>query len=120
MSESVPVLDQETIAKLRSLNRPGKTDLVAELSELFFKDSPSLLETAQSCLESKDYDNLYNAVHRLKGSALYIGGAELGALCQQIMAAAKDQDAGTLEEQMKELKRERYLFYLQKKCSFLC
>lgn len=103
MSDTPPVLDSDTIGKLRSLNQPGKMDLVAELSELFFKDSPDLLEKASSSLESRDFDGLYKAVHRLKGSALYIGGTELGQLCQDIMASAKEQDSDALAEQMKEL-----------------
>lgn len=99
----MPILDMETIEKLRSLNQPGKRDLVDELSELFFNDSPSLLETAASSLSSEDYDGLYKAVHRLKGSALYIGGAELGALCQKIMSAAREQDRAALSERIPEL-----------------
>lgn len=100
----MPILDPETIGKLRSLNQPGKRDLVDELSELFFNDSPALLETAGSALASEDYDGLYKAVHRLKGSALYIGGAELGGLCQELMAAARDENKALLQEKIPELK----------------
>ena len=98
------MLDSDTIGKLRALNRPGKKDLVEELSELFFSDSPALLDTAQGCLESQDYDGLYKAIHRLKGSALYIGGAQLGELCQKIMASAKAEDENALSSEMQDLK----------------
>ncbi len=103
MAETSPVLDPETIGKLRALNRPGKRDLVEELSELFFADSPSLLAAAHGCLEKKDFEGLYKAVHRLKGSALYIGGSELGELCQRIMASAKAMDDTSIAGEMEEL-----------------
>ena len=104
MSENKPVLDPETIEKLRSLNRPGKKYLVAELGELFFQDSPALLDTASEALASKDFEVLYKAVHRLKGSALYRGGTELGDLCQRIMAAARAEDSEGLAAEIQKLR----------------
>ncbi|MCB1166179.1 MAG: Hpt domain-containing protein [Leptospiraceae bacterium] len=97
MAEATPILDSETIEKLRSLNQPGKKDLVEELAELFFKDSPALIERTQSEIQQQSFEEVYKAVHRLKGSALYLGGSELGGLCQKMMAAAKEEDLGSLQ-----------------------
>ena len=68
--------------------------MVAELVDLYLKDSPKLIEDMRRQLSEKDWDGLRRSAHTLKGNSLQVGAVPLAEQCAQLEALAK---AGTPE-----------------------
>jgi CheY-like chemotaxis protein/HPt (histidine-containing phosphotransfer) domain-containing protein len=77
--DDVPVLDPTLLDSLRSLRFDGEPDPVAEIIDLFLRDTPSRLDEARQAAEKRDAAKVQAAAHTLKGSANNLGARRLGA-----------------------------------------
>ena len=93
------VLDPAVIAGLMELREPGQPDPVAELVELFLRDSRPRLEKMESAIAAQDAAAVASAAHSLKGSASNLGARGLAALSAEL---EKNGKAGAWNE-MKQL-----------------
>jgi len=90
-----PILDQAPIADLLDIGGP---DLVQELTELFFADTPNLIAEIQAAVESEDWEALTRASHSLKSSAFYLGAMALSELSRQLESLSRSDDPGPCKE----------------------
>lgn len=104
MSE-FPVLDMSSVEKLRELPGSETGTLFHELSNIMQQESPKTTDQIEKAKSSMDRDSLYRVVHRLKGSALYVGGAKLGNLCQKFLATVKEADDSTIQTMLEDIKK---------------
>lgn len=102
MSET-DVLDMSAVAKLRELPGSDSGTLFAELSDIMQNESAKTSAQIQEGRNTMDREALYRVIHRLKGSALYVGGAKLGSLCQKFLGEVKEADAELIQQKLTEI-----------------
>lgn len=90
-----PTLDQAPIDDLLDIGGP---DLVQELTELFFEDTPNLLADIESAADSEDWEALTRASHSLKSSAFYLGALALAELSRQLEGLSKAGDSTSCKQ----------------------
>jgi CheY-like chemotaxis protein len=71
----------------------GKADLARELLDMLVTTLPSDYEDIQKAYKKKDYDTLYNAVHRFYGSLCYCGVPRLQETAKALKLAAKGKES---------------------------
>lgn len=91
---TVPVLDQQSLARLRQLQQPGQPDPVAEIIDLFLQDLPRRMQLISDALSRQDAAALKSAAHSLKGSARNLGAARLAALCAELEKLGQEGHTG--------------------------
>jgi PAS domain S-box-containing protein len=105
-AEDVAAMDVSVIQGLRELREPGQPDPLAQLVELFLKDSLPRLEQIESALGAGDASKAAAAAHTLKGSASNLGARHLAALCAGIEKQAKAGDLTAANTVLEPLKGE--------------
>lgn len=87
------VVDPVVIAGLRQLKMPGKPDPLADLIDLFVRETPEQLKALEKAVAQNDYTSLaraFSATSSLKGSAMNLGARNLAALCDEIEQTARN------------------------------
>jgi len=85
------VVDPNTIATLRTLRSADRPDPVAELIDLFIRDTPVRIEEMRSAATQYDHARLAAAAHNLKGCASSIGAHKMAALCGELEERAESK-----------------------------
>ncbi len=86
--ESEPVINMKAIDTIRSLQRPGKPDLLNKVAHLFLDKTPDTIVEMQEALSNGDTDVIKAHVHALKSSSAYLGADSLSDICRQIESNA--------------------------------
>jgi CheY-like chemotaxis protein/HPt (histidine-containing phosphotransfer) domain-containing protein len=87
-----PLLDGEALQNLRALQLEGEPDPLAELVDLFLKDTPTRIAQMHTALKNSNPHDLESAAHSLKGSASNLGAQTLAATCARLMQTARNND----------------------------
>lgn len=85
-------LDPAVIGELRELQDGGSPGLLAELIDLFLKQTVEKLGEMRSSAGAKDAATLGRLAHTLKGSAGSLGAVHLSGLCRELEAALRGND----------------------------
>ena len=83
--EAEGVLDSAVVENLREL---GGSEMISELTEMFFEDTVSGLAALQAAVESSDAPTVERVAHTLKGSSGNMGARRMSAICAEL------EDAG--------------------------
>jgi HPt (histidine-containing phosphotransfer) domain-containing protein len=78
------VLDQNSLAALRSLQDDADDDLLSELIDLFLQDAPARLDVIRDAIARQDWTALAAAAHSLKGSCGSLGALHMAVLCGRL------------------------------------
>ncbi len=94
-------------------------ELLLELIEIFLEDCPQKLLALKSAAENKDFNQIKEVSHALKGSSANLAAKRINALFIQIENMGKSQDVTgfpeTLQQAQGEIERLRgYLVELKK------
>ena len=79
IDETPAVLDAALLASLRRGQAPTEPDIVTQLIQFFFEESPPLLKQIKTAMENGNAAQLRHAAHTLKGSSASLGAQELSA-----------------------------------------
>jgi hypothetical protein len=92
-------IDEDRLAVLRQVN-PSDGSLLPRLIEAFVGDLPGTLDEINAAIDGADDDALHRSAHRLKGAALTIGAAAVGAVCERLegVTGAGDHEARELRD----------------------
>jgi histidine phosphotransfer protein HptB len=71
---------------------------LADLIPVFFKNRHKELETLRSALASKDFEQLRQLGHRMKGVGNSYGFAKVSEIGKRIEDGARDSDRGAIEQ----------------------
>ena len=85
--EAVLTLDAAALENIRSLDSDG--EVLAEVIQMFFDESPGHLATLQQALAAGDAAELGRTAHALKSASFNVGAMALGELCRQLERQAK-------------------------------
>lgn len=78
------IIDPEQLESLRELNEPGEPDLVTELIDIFFSQSPSTITDLKKAVDEGNAKNVEKLAHKLKGSAANLGAEKMRSFCQEM------------------------------------
>src|SRR6266511_5847373 len=73
--------DFRELTSLRAMQQAEEPDIVAELIDIFFQDTPSRLDGIRQALRQSDIQALEQAAHSLRGSCATIGARRMATLC---------------------------------------
>ena len=100
------ILDPTLLDSLRNLRFEGEADPVAEIIDLFLRDTPVRLGEALDAGRRRDAAGLRAAAHTLKGSANNLGARRLGAAAGQLELEAAAGRWGTTDALLAEAEHE--------------
>ncbi len=82
--ETEPVLEQDTLKRIRVLQRPGKPNVLSKIINLYLQNSPGLIKTVRKSVEQGDGVALCEAAHSLKSSSANLGAVSMAAVCKKL------------------------------------
>ncbi|MDR3708790.1 MAG: response regulator [Capsulimonadaceae bacterium] len=90
-----------------ALNRvEGDHELILELIELFFEQSPALMAEIQTAIEKNDTNQLYKSAHSLKGSAANFSATAAYEAALRLEMIGRGGDMAEADEAFTRLERE--------------
>jgi HPt (histidine-containing phosphotransfer) domain-containing protein len=78
------VLDVSALATIRSLERPGSSDLLKRVIDRYSADAPRLVETLRTAAANADAYALQVAAHTLKSASANVGAVSLAGMCKEL------------------------------------
>ncbi|ULA61265.1 MAG: Histidine kinase [Nitrospira sp.] len=79
-----PAIDKTAWEAIRSLQRPGRPDILAKVLTTYLNDSRILVEEIRAAVEARDPGTLAKAAHRLKSSSAQLGVLATAAHCKEL------------------------------------
>jgi PAS domain S-box-containing protein len=98
------VIDRHTIEELRELSTP-EDDVLGELIAIYLGEASSRLEQIVAASAHRDMSALAFAAHTLRGSSAALGAQALASDLDKLEAAARAEDASSLDELTQAVKR---------------
>jgi len=98
-----PLIDKQTIERLKAMAVGDDTSFVKNIFELFLKQMDNLHADMSNFFSEDNSDGLYKASHKLKGSALNIGAKRLSEVCRIIEEKGKLADLTGMNELLQKL-----------------
>lgn len=77
-------IDKTAWNAIRSLQRPGRPDLLAKVLTTYLNDARTLVEEIRAAVEAHDAGTLAKAAHRLKSSSAQLGVLATAAHCKEL------------------------------------
>ena len=90
------VLNEKSLNTIRSLQRPGKVDLLGKIAGMYIDKTPGMISDMQSALVAGDLSVIKACAHSLKSSSAYLGADSLSDKCRQIESLIADSDTETI------------------------
>ncbi|MDG4551691.1 MAG: response regulator [Candidatus Contendobacter sp.] len=98
-----PVLARSALDQIRALQRPGGSDLLSKIIDLYLESAPKLLEKAREAVAAADGEALRQATHSLKSSSANLGATQLAAVCKELEQRGREQRLTDIAELLREL-----------------
>jgi CheY-like chemotaxis protein/HPt (histidine-containing phosphotransfer) domain-containing protein len=96
-------VDASTLAALRDLQGEGQSDILAELSAVYLRDTPPRLAALHEARARADAEALRREAHGLKGSSSQIGAVKMARLCTELEEQAGATDLMGAPETLRRL-----------------
>lgn len=84
VAEGDPLIDMSFLNNIKSMQRPGRPNLVNKVIEEYVSSSLRLIDDIRRGIAKGDATALRNAAHSLKSSSANVGASSLAAVCRQI------------------------------------
>ncbi|MDG4555501.1 MAG: response regulator [Candidatus Competibacter sp.] len=89
--QTVSPLDEQALAQIRALQRPGQPSVLVKIIELYLNGSPVLLQQMREAAIAGDGAALCQAAHGFKSSSANLGAAQLVAVCKELEYRGRDR-----------------------------
>ena len=99
-------INVEAIETIKSMQRPGKDDLLSKVVGVFFSKTPEVIEQMQLAVDQGDTEAVHAAAHSLSSSSAYLGAERMSELCHQIQSVAEGKGVDELKELVSSLRDE--------------
>jgi len=87
-------IDESALDAIRSLQRPGKPDILARIVNMYMEKSPELISAIHEGVAANDCDKVKMAAHTLKSSSAYVGASAMAEACSRVEAKASNDQLG--------------------------
>ena len=105
-SQSQASINIEAIETIRSMQRPGKDDLLAKIVGAFFTKTPDIIEQMQGAANDQDTDTVATGAKGLGASSAYLGAEKMSSLCKQIESVVTESGTENLSQLVASLAEE--------------
>ncbi|MGE0526362.1 MAG: CHASE domain-containing protein, partial [Bdellovibrionales bacterium] len=105
-------IDPNTLDQIRSLQRPGKPDVLQNLIRLFLESAEESMAAIRSAARARNLEILRETAHSLKSSCANLGAHTMSEIClalEQVddhLADAMEQNLAALESEFQKVKAE--------------
>jgi signal transduction histidine kinase/DNA-binding response OmpR family regulator len=92
-------LDPGALRNIRSLQQPGRPDILGKVIDLFLADCPGVMNRLRLAIESADAEQVRQNAHRLKSGSANLGATRMAELCRELEQLGRSgalDDATTL------------------------
>ena len=96
-------LQAESLENLRALQKPGGPSLLVKLIDVYFDNSPDLMDKIKQSIETRNGKQLYLAAYTLKSSSATLGAMRVYDLCMKLELLGKYQDTEAARELLDQL-----------------
>ena len=96
-------LEQSALEAIRSLQRPGKPDILARLVNIYLDKTPVLIADIEAGVSANDAERVKLAAHTLKSSSAYLGATSLADQCNKLEEKAANDDLSTAGNHLKNI-----------------
>lgn len=83
-------IDISFIDSIRSLQRPGRPDILAKAVACYFEDAGGLVSAIREGFAAGDAVAVHRAAHRLKSSSAALGASRLANYCRELEELCRD------------------------------
>ena len=98
------LLDTNAVQRLRDIAAKTDTAFVNQVILLFERQVPTGILEIETAFANTDYNTIYQAAHKLKGTCMNIGAKQLSELFRILELKGKNNDSRQLSENVKSLK----------------
>jgi len=102
-TSNVDLIDLKLFERLQVMADDDPT-FIKKLITLFIEQSDEIVSEMEVIADKNDYTAMSQAAHKLKGSALNLGGRQLGEICKRIEELSASNDFSEIEVQLSNLK----------------
>jgi histidine-containing phosphotransfer protein len=106
MSKSPTTNESYFLSRLQELEQETDLEFVFELIDLYCDESPKMIHSIATALQSQNAQALAIAAHTLKGSSLNIGAKQMGTLCLHLEELGKSKGPIPLDTSTREIEAE--------------
>ena len=108
-------LDPQSLHKIRSLQQPGKPDLLGRLIDLYLSDCPGIMNALRSAIDSGNAEQVRQHAHRMRSGSASLGALRLAGLCSELeqLGRSAELDAAMRLLQQVEAEFRRVVVALQ-------
>jgi len=89
-----PVIDMKFLNSIKSLQRPGRPDLIKKIISDYCSLTPLLLSEIRQSLTADDALKARNLAHTLKSSSAQVGATQFAEFCRQLEALCQANNLG--------------------------
>jgi HPt (histidine-containing phosphotransfer) domain-containing protein len=82
-------VNRDILDNLRALGEPGEPDPLIEFIDMFFADTPLVLQRLHQAVDAHNPTAVREAAHSLKGSSSNLGAEKLSHLCRDLESQGK-------------------------------
>jgi CheY-like chemotaxis protein len=104
--EQTGPIDDRALELIRALEREGAADLLANVIDIYLRETPTLLQTLHEAAGRSDGVALRRAAHSLKSSSANLGAGCLAELCRELEAVALSGDLARAPQQVAAIETE--------------
>lgn len=96
-------LEQSAIEAIKSLQRPGKPDILARIINMYLEKSPTLIADIKEGIAANDTDRVKLAAHTLRSSSAYLGASKLADQCTKLERKAANNQLSRVGSHVKSI-----------------
>lgn len=82
--EEQPILQQKNLDNIRSMQRPGKPNVLNKVIKLYLAESPVQHKAIHRAITKYDTNSLLEAAHSLKSSSANLGAMKIAGICSEL------------------------------------
>lgn len=94
----VSVINQDALASIRALQRPGQPDILTRVLSSYLETSQSIMDHIRRAVQTRNASELRAAAHRLKSSSAQLGAPALAADCRELELMGANQALDRADE----------------------
>lgn len=100
------LLDQEAIRRLVDIGKQTDPGFLQQVLDMFMTQAPVSIREIINCADNGNYEKMWKAAHKLKGTSLNIGAKKMGDICRQIEIKGRNLEISGLRELARKLQGE--------------
>ncbi len=103
---TVPILDEDALNNIRSLQRPDRPDILKKIIGLYLNDSPAKLRSLRESVESRNLSAMQEIAHSMKSASANLGALALASLCRALEIKGHDKSSDEMETILLEIEEQ--------------